>query len=122
MFEPIQPKDFMNYYNYISQLKSVNLTPETCLGRCLLGQYFGLAGFDNGKCAGIIIHYMLNKETCKVVYLHAVNAVNRFKEEYYKLLKADGIRQVQAESEHNEKAYERLMGMKKLYTVYGRTL
>ena len=120
-FKVIGGNDFIYYYKYIQEMKSTNLSPEVCLGRCLTGQYHGLAGFEDDECCGIVIYYVTG-DVCRVVYLHAINAVKKFRDDFYELLKERRVKSVQAESTHNEKAYERLMGMKKLYTVYGRTL
>jgi len=114
-------EDFILYYPWIKECYPVNLTPEQILANCLLGKYWGFTGSVDEKAVGIGIGET-HGNTAFLVVVWAKNKLSTFLEPFLKLLKESGYKTIRASSKHPEEAYQRLTGMKKLWSVYEREL
>ena len=111
------PEDFIKHYDWIKECNFVDIAPEIVLANCLTGKYWGFIVEDIGMVIGYTKGTM-----AYIVGVWAKNNLSKFLGSFLKLLKDSGYKTMRACSDHPEKAYERLMGMKKLWTVYERTL
>jgi len=115
------PEDYIRYYPWIKDLNYSDMTPPLCLSRCLSGQYKGLLGLKKDKPVGIVI-YWTKGDFCFVVGLWCKNNLSGFQNQFWDMMKNQGIKTVRSSTTRPEEAYGRLMGMKKLWTVYERKL
>ena len=115
------PEEFISRYDWIKQIDYTDMEPYECLGRCLSGRYSGCIGYKD-KAVGIVIYYIYDTDKCWVVGLWAKNNLEGFQKLFYDELKSMGIKTVRSSTTLSDTAYERLMGMKKLWSVYERAL
>jgi len=114
-------KDFIRHYDWIKECGFTDISPENVLANCLLGKYWGFVGELDGKDVGIAIGY--TKGTMAyIVGLWCKNNLSKFLDSFIQLLKDNGYKTIRASSDHPEKAYARLMGMEKLWSIYEREL
>ena len=114
-------KDFLKLYDWIQDCPFTDTDAETVLGNCLLGKYWGLIGLIDDRPAGLVIGQTRNK-TAFIIALWCKNNVKTFRDAFFSLLKAKGFNQIIAHSNHHEDAYQKVLGLKKLWSIYGRSL
>ena len=122
IIKPIHGEEFIQYFSWIKELNFSDMTPVQCLSRCLSGEYLGLIGIKDGKILGLVIYRFVNPTFVFVVALHCKNNLNLFLDIFYNELKQKGVTLVRSSTTRPEKAYGRVMKMKRLWTVYERSL
>ena len=114
-------EDFIGYYDWIRAIDYSDITPEICLARCLVGDYIGMIGIKEGETVGIII-YKITGSDCWVVGLWCTNNLSGFQSKFFEFLKKKGVTKVRSSTTRPEKGYGKLMGMRRLWTVYEKVL
>ena len=111
--------EMITYWPYIKDTELCGGGQHAVLLReCLNGNYQMSKGTENGELRGIVIFSALPENTCFIYILHGVNHVRKFKNVFLKACWDAGYRRILASTTIDEKIYTRLMGTKKLYSVY----
>ena len=104
---------------------------EIAVGNVLAGGYQAVKGVINGETKGICIYQHqkgvneLDEECqqCFVIQILATGNLRKFRDEFYGILKENGVEKVQTTSaEKNVDAVERLFGMEYRYAVFEKEL
>ena len=105
------------YYTWIQECNFTEVTPELVLARCITGEYECFEGSDGSEVVGIAIVRGYGTMAF-IVGAWAKNQLKEFMADFFTLLKSRGFVTVRTSANFNEAAYERLTGLKKLWTVY----
>ena len=114
----ILKEDFINIYPLIKKIKFTDMEPADCLCRCLLGKYKGYIGYKKNIPVGIITYYIFDSTNCFVVGLWVKNNFRSFKNLFFEEMKKKGIEKIRCSTSLPEKAYGRLTGMNRLWSVF----
>ena len=114
-------EDFITYYKWIKQCNFVESSPDQILLNCLNGTYFGFLAKDKGKVKGMAVCKAVGSMVF-IVGCWCKNNVANFNNAFFDKLKAEGFKTARSSSYRDIAAYEKVIGMRKLWTVYERTL
>ncbi len=116
-----QQREIIALFPYISEIPFVDVTAETMFARVLLGDFGMLVGEEDGEICGVLI-YNNKFPVFDIKGLHAKNQVSKFISAFEKLLREKKYTHIRAVSVLSEKAYTKVTGLKKLWSVYGKEL
>ena len=114
-------EDFIKYYYLMKDIPLFDITPETCLAKCLTGEFWGYLGTGGKEPVCIVIGRDYGKMAF-IVGVWAKNSLKPFLSSFWAILKDQGYTTARSSSMFDIEAYQKLLGMKKLWTVYEREL
>lgn len=115
------PQEMMQFYPLLVKIDFIDTYPESVLAKCILGTYFMIGSYKEGKPQAVVVNERIG-DTCFAVGLYAKNCLREILDKYLKLLKELGYIKLKSLSDHSEAPYKRLLSMKKLWTVFEREL
>jgi len=114
-------EDFVHHYQWIKEINLFEITPEICLSKCLTGEFWGYLGLMNNKPVGLVIGRTYG-DMAFIVGLWCKNNLKNFLPSFWNVLKKNGYKTARSSSKLSREAYQRLMSMDELWTVYERIL
>ncbi len=117
----LNPEEILSIADMFSEIDFVKITSLECLGKCLTGEYTVVGAIKDDEIVGFAA-YVVNGNYAVVVATCLIHNLKQFRDDFFAGLKAQGIEVVLAESNREENAYQRIMGLKKIYSVYERRL
>jgi hypothetical protein len=108
-------------YPFFQEIDFTDMTPETCLGRCLTGQYHCFCGKKGGHVIGFVAFY-IRDSAAFVVALSGKNTLKEGLPLFIDMLKKSGIKKIRSETKIKDSVYSRLLGMEKIYSTFERVL
>jgi hypothetical protein len=118
---PMKQSEIIESYPLFQEIDFTDMTPETCMGRCLTGQYRCFAGKEGDDILGLVALYFRDT-TAFVVALSGKNSLKKGMPVFIDMLRKLGVKAIRGETKHNEAAYSRLFGMEKIYSTFERVL
>lgn len=110
---------------YITWLKDQDLIserPVDVLAKIWSGVYKVYVAIDTrGKPHGMIV-CAFDNYVCTTILIHAKDQVLKLRDRFYNMLKEKGCTTVCTYTKNRSDAYERLIGMKHVYSLYRRVL
>jgi len=114
-------EEILNHYDLIKEIPTLDVTTETMLARCLIGQYSVLFGDIDEKTKGIVLFEIKNYSVW-VVGVSARGCLDLFLTKFYEKLDSMGIVFISAQSALPEDKFIKATKLNKLWTVYGRRI
>lgn len=111
----------MLHYKFITGIPTVDITPETMLARCLLGDYIALSFVEDNEPKGIVF-FKGTGDSAFIVGIHLQDKTKLFYNLFYEQLKNSGYKYLKAVSKLPTEKFEGFSGFKKLWSVYGKEL
>lgn len=122
MILPIPDHKFLlEHFDWLEACNFIDITPMQVIAKVVQGEYFALVGYDSHKPTALVI-CKSEGTTCFVVGLYAKNSLRKVLDEFLVKLKDAGFESLRSLTNHKEEPYERLLGMKRLWSVYERKL
>jgi len=124
MIFPLPNSKFLiEHFDWLEACNFTNVTPEEVLSRVILKEYTALVGTYKGVNEGLVVYKPIpNTKTVFVIGLYAKNTLHKFYEEFLTMMHIQGFTKMRCSSNHNDKAYQRLLGVTKLWSVYERDI
>ena len=112
-------KDMTKYLYHLRKIPFVNETPETMLGKCLVGRY-GMMLFSDDEVPIALVVFENIHPLFMVVGMYAKNNYKKIEPVFREKLVSLNYTTVEMLSDLPEEAYTRLIGngCKKVYTKY----
>jgi hypothetical protein len=122
VIKQIYGEEFIQFFPLMKELNFTDMTPVQCLSKCLWGDFLGYVAILDGKTVGMVVYRFVDPSFVFVIALHCKNNLKYFLDTFYDDLKKKGVKVVRSSTTRPEKAYGRVMKMKRLWTVYERSL
>ncbi len=113
--------EVLKHIEFFKKIPYVNMSWETMLGRCLIGQYGAISFLEDNEPVGILIFENRHPELY-VIGICLQNKVKDFYNLFFKEMKELKYTNIKAISKLPEAGYMKLLGFEKLWTVYGRNI
>ncbi len=121
MLRYLTPKEILSIAPMFDEIDFVKTTPLECLGKCLTGEYTVVGAIKDNEIVGFAA-YVVRDTSAVIVATCLINNLKQFRDDFFNGLKLQGIATILAESTREENAYQRIMGLEKVYSVYERSL
>jgi len=132
VFEPIrEPHKALPYWDWFANSRFFARYPigalESAFGQVLNREAIAIVGFLNGEAKGFVIikpkqepHPTEPKliSVCEVVQIYGYRYLYKFRDEFFSWLKGFGYEKLRGYSNAQDKAFEKLFDMTKIYSVY----
>lgn len=110
------------YISWIRDQKFMFESPMDILAKIWSGAYTVYVAIDHiHEPHGLIVCKFASDE-CTTVLVYAKNQLFKLRNTFYAMLKSQGIKKVKTFSHNRSEAYERLTGMKHIYSYYEKEL
>ena len=114
-------KDILETLPLLNKIPLIDISTETMLARALLGEYGIMVNLDNDMLSGVLV-YKNNFPEFFIVGVYAKNQVKEMFPLVIEELREQNYTSIKAVTRLTQKAYEKVTGFKKLWSVYGRKI
>jgi len=112
-------QEVMKLFSIMNKIPLVDMSPETCLARCLTGAYTCVVASESPGTLCILSYSI---KVAHIVALYAPGQVRRYSKILFKFLSERGITTVTAVSTRDPDAYTILTGFTADYTHFSKEI
>lgn len=115
------PEHIIAVYPWFQDIDFSDTSPAICLSKCLAGEYEIDLAIKGEDAVGIVI-YRMQGDYCWVVGSWCKNNLKGFPDMFFINLKDRGIKRVRCSSTRDPRAFAKVMGMDRLWSVFEKEL